>query len=318
MSSKYSFMVVDLRRCASLVWSCAYARALQEHTKLEWQPYRESTFLNAAYSLLFWKGAPGTAEVRQDRQAIDAKTRRYFDHTFHTLLQKSHAHGPVGLVHYVNGLVESRAYCLNAVQQVFRDSSSINSEIAGQTEHAIKTLAKIKLTSTLALTGMTCSVAMLGGSAVLLAESGAIKLGADVIGEIVKPHEHIGTNVKGVAYQLAKYEGEKGSDKAAEAAKGIGEKALGEYGPKLAAAQRRIERYSYELFRKFGRRKAARAEARLLNAKADKAVATRAVESAERTIKVAKFAGKAVPLVFAAWDVYDAWQDYKEDTATGE
>jgi hypothetical protein len=104
------------------------------------------------------------------------------------------------------------------------------------------------------------------------------------------------------------------ADKGAEHIGHVGEQGIRRYGPKLASAELRIERYSADLARRFRSRKAIKIGRRLKNAKADQAIATRALGGAERAVKVSKVAGKAVPLVFAAWDVIDAWNDYVEDT----
>lgn len=318
MSLRASFMCLDLRRCAFLVWSCARARALQEQTQIEWQPYRGNKALNAIYSVLFWKEGPGTVEIRQDQKKIDALTKKYFDHTLDVFLEKSFTLGPAALAHYADSLTSTRAYALESVRQIFREASSINSEVAGEAHRAVETLAKIRLASALTLTGAGCYLALAGASIVLVTEVGYVKLGADVIGEIIRPHDHVGENVKGVAYQLTKYGAEKGADKLAEHAKEIGEHGLKEYGPKLASAEQRIERYSEQLARRFRSKKAIKIGRRLENAKTDQAAAVRAVESAEGTVKIAKVAGKAVPLVFAAWDVIDAVREYKEDIGESE
>jgi hypothetical protein len=78
----------------------------------------------------------------------------------------------------------------------------------------------------------------------------------------------------------------------------MGEKALETYAPKLVAAEHRIQRYSEALLRKIGPRKAGIAVRRLGNAESDKTIASRAIGAQERNVKVGKFAGKTVPLVF--------------------
>ena len=104
MSGRFQFMCLDLRQSAVLVWSCARARALQEQTRLEWEPYRDSKVLNAVYAVLFWKGGPGTAEIRQDQSKIDALTSQYFDQMFEVFLSKSFTLGPSALSQYIDGL----------------------------------------------------------------------------------------------------------------------------------------------------------------------------------------------------------------------
>jgi hypothetical protein len=307
-------MCLDLRRSALLVWSCARARALQQQTQLEWQPYRDSKVLNAIYSVLFWKEGPGTVEIRQDQAKVNRLTMQFFDQTFDSFLDKS-THGPVALTHYVQGLVNIRAFALRSVQEMFREAASINSEIAGETRKTIETLAQIKLASALVLTGTGCYLALSGASIVLVAQAGLVKLGSDVTGEVIKSHDHIDENVKGVAYQLGKFGAEKGSDKLAEHAGHLGEHGLKEYGGKLVSAEQRIERYSAALASKIKAGKRAKAAGRLNNAVADQAIAQGGLKTASKTLKAAKFAGKGIPLVFAAWDVIDAMKEYLEDTA---
>jgi len=316
MPHNFSFMCLDLRRTAFLAWSYARARALQEQTRIEWEPYRGSKVLNAIYGVLFWKEGPGTAEIRQDQKKIDALTNGYFNHTFDTFLEKSFTLGPVGLAHYADELVATRDYAFQSVQEMFHDASSINAEVAGEAQRAIETLAKIKLASTLTLTATSC-ILTLGGSGAALTV-GYTKLGYDVLCQTIKPHDHVGENVKGVAYETGKYAGEKGADKLAEHAGEIGEHGLKQYGPKLLSAEQRIERYSKELARRFRSGKVKKIARRLDNATADRAAATRGLVGAERTVKAAKVAGKAVPLVFAAWDVIDAYHEYREDIGAGE
>ncbi len=318
MVPRLSFMCLDLRRCAILVWSTAWARALQQQTQIEWQPYRASKVLNAVYSVLFWKEGPGTAEIRQDQRRVDELTRQFFDHTFDIFLDKSFTNGPVALARYVDGLVSARAYALESVGQVFKEASSINNEVVSEASQTVKTLARIKLASALTLTGLNCCVAMAGGSVALVAQTGFVKLGADVAGEIIKPHDHIGGNVKGVAYQVVRDRMEKGSDKLALHVERVGEQAMEEYGPKLVSAQQRIERYSADLARKIRGRKRVVAARRLETAVADETLAEGTIESVSHTVKIAKVAGKALPLVFATWDLVDALNEYSEDTESAD
>ncbi len=63
----------DLRRIYHFINSVAYAQAAQNHTKLSWQAYKDSAVLNAIYFVMYWKGAPGTVEVSQDTQLIEAR-----------------------------------------------------------------------------------------------------------------------------------------------------------------------------------------------------------------------------------------------------
>lgn len=314
MPDKFQFMCLDLNRAAFLCWSCAHARALQEQTRLEWEPYRSSKALNAIYGVLFWKEGPGTVEIQQDQRKIDILTERYFNDTFDAFLQKSFSLGPAGLAHYAEGLISTRNYGLNAVQQIFRDASSINESIADQAHRTIRTLAAIRLGSALVLTGTGCTVTLAGGSAALAMQIGVVKLGADVMGQIIKPHDRISGNVKGIAYESGKFGAETIADKMAENTGEIARHGLGKAGAKLAFAQQRIQHYSRELARRFQSRKALKIGRRLENAKSDAAIARRTIRTSGRTLKAAKIAGKAVPLVFAAWDVIDAWSEYEGET----
>jgi hypothetical protein len=100
--------------------------------------------------------------------------------------------------------------------------------------------------------------------------------------------------------------------------KEIGEKALKEYEPKLKSAEKRIERYCSELAGKIRGSKRVVATRRLDKALLDAGAAGHIVENAEKKVKLARNAGMAVSLVFAAWDIYDALNSYSSDMASAQ
>jgi hypothetical protein len=54
---------------------------------------------------------------------------------------------------------------------------------------------------------MGCFAALTASGVVLVArgaQAGAVKLTADVVSEVIRPTDHIGTNVMGVGYQFGK------------------------------------------------------------------------------------------------------------------
>jgi hypothetical protein len=285
---------------------------LQENTHIEWKPYRDSKVLNFIYDTLVpWKAGPGTAEINQDLARVNRLTTQYFDHLFDIFIEKSITKGPADLVHYVNNLVATRAYALQAVQEMFRDATAINEEVAGTAHEAVQKLAAIKLASTLVLTGMSCGVALSGAGVALIAQASGVKFAYDLSLDIVKPD--LAATAKGIGYDSEKILLDIGSDHLKEHVAKAGEHALKESEGKLDLAIQRINRYSAQLAKHIRSKKAIKITRRLGSAEADASFAARHAQLAKTAMKGVKFVGKALPVVFATWDAIDAIKEYHED-----
>jgi hypothetical protein len=320
-------LCLDVIDTAHFLWTVAYARALQQTTQLVWVPYRDSSVLNGIYAVMgkFGYGAPGTVEVSTNQIRLEQLTDQFFDSTIDAFFNKAtDATHPMHLGKWMDGLVETRRYSLEAVQSVFADATDINREIMTTTATGIKRLAAIHLASTVALSAMSCGIG-LAGSGVAITVSGGIQTGYGIAGEVIKGWEKA-DRAKAISIGLAKEGGKKvleeGADKAAETGLEASTKWAIAYRPKILAAMRKIDKYSAEVAQKVrttaGRptpgKKLVIASRRLETATAEKAVALGGARTAIRVTKTVRALGKAIPIIFAVWDVVEALQDYHEET----
>jgi len=317
----------DLVDVLHFLWSVAHAHALQEQTRLVWQPYRDSAVLNAIYFVFsrVGYGAPGIAEVTQNTQRIDALTDKYFDELIQEFLRKAadESH-PSVLGKWMISRMESRDFALQGVQEIFHDAAEINREIVEGTQRGIERLARIHLASTLALTGISCAIGIgwVGGLTRLEIFTGlATKTSYGIAGAIIKEwNDHSLANAVAVGAakdstkQLLLCGAEKTADKAAE--KGV--HALTgwalRYLPAIKAANVQVERYSVEVGRKLASRKSEVVFRRLAAAKAKSVAVHAGARRAIAAVAAAKSATRfGIPLVFAAYDILDAISDYREE-----
>jgi hypothetical protein len=315
----------DLVDTLHFLWSVGQARAVQEQTKLVWQPYRDSSVLNAIYTVFRSYGEPGTVEVTQNSARIAELTDKYFDELIDKFLLRAvdHSH-PLSLARWMELQRDIRDSALQSVAEIFRDAAEINTEIVDGTKKGIQRLAKIHLISTIALTGMSCAIGIGWVGALSRAEllvAGGTKVGYGVAAEIIKDWgHHSGANaiaigaVKGGTKELVQYGAEKGVHHTAE--KGVEASTAWalKYLPKLRAANAKVLHYSEQVGRKLGSRKHNIAVRRLAAAEAKSTALHSGARNAIRTVQAAKLARQSVPLVFAAYDIYEAFKDYDEET----
>ncbi len=323
----------DLPTVSRFFRSVALAIAFQKHTSIEWVTYRDSKVLNAVYAVLFWKEPPGTAEVKMaSRQSIERTTDELHQQFLFAWIDKLHQGGPTAGNDYVNQMARLRDYARQAVQDVYRDASQINAEVINQTQDAIVALARIKLAATV-------GVAVIGGAAgvafALGAAGGAAAGGITVFGlqagasattfglagfgysatnSILKTWEQ-GPQAKiaAVSVDTGKYVA---SEAGGKIAGGVLDKALAQQGRSaqiMSSAEGQIRKYSQKLaeetLRKGQRRKAQNI---VHGATQQLARETANFNKAAQTAKLARGVGVGIPVLFAAWDIKDAWGDYQE------
>lgn len=304
----------DLPAVSQFCRSVALAMAFQKHTQLEWVENRDSGVLNALYSVMFWKAPPGSAEVRQSSQAqIEETTDQMHEHFLLTWLNKLADKGPAVAGAYISELWKIREYARDAVQDVFRDAYSVNQMVAGELKNAITNLARIRLAGTV-------GVAVLGAAgAIVLAPAGALICGGVSFGysstcSLIKTWEQ-GPSAKavGISVEGGKAVGGEVLGRAAEAGsvRALASQAKAEQIIKSCEGQ--IRKFSQRLTQD-GLRKAQLAKARgIIRSSAGQAATQQQVLSqATRAAKVASVAKVGVPLVFAAWDIWEGFSDYNE------
>lgn len=304
----------DLPAVSRFCRSVALAMAFQKHTQLEWVENRDSGVLNALYSVMFWKTPPGSADLRQSSQAeIEATTDQMHEHFLLTWLNKLSDKGPAVAGAYISELLKIREHARDAVQDVFRDVYSVNQMVAGELKDAITNLARIKLAGTV-------GVAVLGAAgAIVLAPAGAIICGGLSFGysstcSLIKTWEQgSGAKAVGISVEGGKAVGGEVLGRAAEAGnvRALASQAKAEQIIKSCEGQ--IRKFSQRLTQD-GLRKAQLAKARgiVRSSASQAAVQQQVLGQASRAARVASVAKVGVPLVFAAWDIWEGFSDYGE------
>jgi hypothetical protein len=324
----------DLPTVSRFFRSVALAVAFQRHTSTEWVTYKDSTVLNAVYTVLFWKEPPGAVEVKQSsRQSIERATDELHQQFLFAWIEKLYQGGPSAGNEYVERMARLRENAREAVNDLFRDAARINAEVANQTRDAIVALARIRLAATVGVAviggaaGVAFALSAAGGAAAaggvtvfgLQAGASATTFGVAGFGysatnSIIKTWEQ-GPTAKVAAVSL-----DTGKAVASEvgggAAGGLYLKAMEQQarsGQIISSAEGQIRKYSARLADETLRRGQMR-KARNIVGKSTQQIATESANLARagRTAQAARLGGAGIPVVFAAWDIIDAWGDYQD------
>lgn len=318
--------------------SVALAVAIQRTTSIEWVAYRDSTALNIAYALMPWKEGPGFAEVNQGtRHQIERMTDDLQLDFLRVWLKRIHEGGPAAGNKYVNTMEHVRDDARKAVSDLFRDARIVNDMVINQTNQVIKDLATVKLTAQI---GVAVIGAVVGVSFVVAAAAGAggaASAGAGV-SFIVGNAGASGTAFAGagLAHSIShsvinNWESGVGAEACeimwesakAGVSEGLGTLANSQLAKalagttrteaKLAQLQADIARHSAALARK-STRGAARtsAGAALARKQGMQTTEQAAGQGFARNAGRATLGGMVVPVVFAAWDINDALNDYSQ------
>ena len=323
-------LLLDLDKTLRFIRSTAMARALAESARLEWKSYDDSVFLNVVYGLMPWKEKPGSVEVQiahgkalHDRQheiamaSLEAWTKTW-------------ASGPQAMCNYMNGLERVRAGSLESLEMVFHDARAINSAVEQQLNSSIRTFAAIKL-------GATVAVALIAGGAAIAIGAGATAVSAggatlafgasgtafgatstafSITCSLIKEWNAAPTaKVVAVSKDTGKYLAGEAIDKTADymVKKAGVSQALHEQ--MLAKADRLIDHYS-QMIARTGRQKVKkRAMSKLGENLAKHEVAQQGIKQSSQLGKAAGALKTGAPIVFAAWDIWDAVGDFRETWA---
>ena len=314
MTAPLTAICYDLPAVSRFCRSVALAMAFQKHTHIEWVEQRDSTVINTLYTVLFWKTPPGVVEVRQSSKAqIEETTDQLHERFLFAWLSKLHEQGPHFANIYIAELLKIRDQARSAVQELFRDANQINQMVAGELRDAIVNLARIKLAGTV-------GVAVLGASgAIVLAPAGAMICGGISLGysstcSLIKTWEQGATaKAVGVSVELGKAAGSEALGRVAEASQ---LKALTQHAKAeqiIRSCEGQIRKFSQRLSQNW-LRKAQQAKARSIvnSATAQIAGQQQVLSQATRTAQIAGAAKVGVPMVFAAWDIWEGISDYNE------
>lgn len=325
----------DFNAVSRFFRSVAVTMALQRNTSLEWTTYRDSAVINGIYSVLLWKGAPGMAEIRTgNRMAVEQETDQLHERFVLAWLRKLHEGGPEAANVYVSHMAQVREDARDAIDDVMRDAREINSEVINETRDAIVTLGRIRLGASVGVAviggvaGVAFAAAAAGGGAAAAggitvlgleagasaAAFGAVGFGYSATGSIIKTWED-GPKAKmaAVSMDAGKAAASEAGGTMAQAgvSRALADQARSEH--IIRSAEGQIRKHSERLGQE-GLRKAAMRKSKNIVQRSTAQVAKES-DSLARAGKMAKDMGKVakgIPVVFAAWDILDAWGEYQD------
>lgn len=291
----------------------AMAIEIQRNTRGEWKDYNESTLLNVAYALMPWKGKPGTFEVEQDWRAIDAATQVRTAALLDMFFRKLES-GPQTAGDYCASMQGLRASATLAVQELFNDAAAINAEVAGEAANGMRNMARLQFACTLILAGAGCWLALGGAVPVALATANvglkatAVGLSYNIAGALIKDGQSW-SSAQAIAIESGKSGGGEWLSTAEESAQTKLAAQIGTKSQQVAATEANINRLNAAIARKTSQRKIARLVAQRTAKEAGISRAKGEIAKAAGKQLTWTVASKAVPVLFLAHDVYNAWND---------
>jgi hypothetical protein len=299
-STRLTILCLDLASLAGFIRSVALSRATQNHTKLRWVEYKESSVLNFIYTVMPWKGSPGWVEVDTGiRSEVNRDAAKYASQ-YQNIVMKKMAEGPQSLAGYLQSLDEIRTFNLRAVQETFAEASSLNAQVLGETRDGIRVLAAIKL-------GADVTIAVAAPFVVDLAYS-VITTGIKEVSE--------GQRVDAVAFKEATVAGKELSEETMDVISKQWQGRAAEIGHEIAEFEDKIAERQEVLARKVkkGKKGAHTVSKSIRHLKEDAAFVQKDMNKALRKEKIFK----GLKFGFVAWDVIEAFGDFGETWSASE
>jgi len=146
-------LIFDEDQIISFLESVSRSKALECHLKIYWKEYDESAVLNFIYTVMWWKGKPGTVEVDLgDQKKIEEETANDSFRLLESFVQHA-AQGAQRAVRFLETQEQIRNLCQQTISDTFREARSLNAEIMAEVQKSIAILAVIKCASTITLKG---------------------------------------------------------------------------------------------------------------------------------------------------------------------
>lgn len=308
-------------RCAAVVRggyldvlfrSTALSLATREHTKVEWETYKNGVSLGILYTLAFWKQPPGGVGVAQAQKSIiQASADAHYARLWERFLATAAAEGFKGVLRYAEECAMIRDKAQVDLKWFFLQVARDNEQVIVAASEGIRTFAQVKLAGQvgLAACGLGGAYILVGGAAWLAT---GVSIGGSMGVSIAKNWSEENT-VEAVAIDYDK-----------ENAKFWIDKALGtvsDHNASLALSQidagkKTMERAEQEIARQ-AKINARRSPQRIAAAEARWSAANQSVGQGTRRAAAAKTGqviAKGLPILFFGLEVYDAVADYKTAT----
>jgi hypothetical protein len=301
-----SIVCYDFPAVVRFLDSVALAMALQQNTALEWNRYDESKVLNAMYWVMAWKTPPGTVELKTDEKRVDVVRCDLLARFVGTWLDRV-CEGPRAASQYLADKARLRDLANEGIQDALREAHVINSEIGGEVRGTVEKLAAIRLSSTLAVTGVGAAAGGLAAFAVASSYS--------IVGAVVKDWSRAPAG-QVAALKFAEEGGKKFVEESLER-NGVRLRATALEHQALADKALRKVRDAEKGLAKLGLSRTRRAtqNRRLANAAEQFAESRRAASGFRSAGKVLGRAATAASVVFVAMEVVDAITEYQETVA---
>ena len=298
-------LIFDGEQLLRFFRSVAFAKVTARNIKLEWVPYKDSKVLNIIYGLMPWKGEPGTVEVKiENEQMSGVEMQKEADHFMDLFLEKL-AEKPASATAYLSGLENIRQMCLQDIQNVYTEAQAISRELIAETQRGIQRLSQIKLAST---------VALKTAGLVAPAPSFLISLGYDVtleyIKELGKTDDATMAGIVGIKKELVEIGKHKIENTAEHQADKLLRKGDG-YKKEMEALEKKIEDVERQLERKIKQSKRSKFQTRLETRKGELAAQQKGLKGANLKAKGLS----AVKYLFFAYDMFEAYHEYQEETS---
>lgn len=144
-------LVFDEDELIGFLASVARAKALERHVKLRWKDYDDSEVLNVIYTLMPWKGKPGTVEVDLgDQRQIESEIAADEEHLHEVFVDKA-SKGCEPIIRFLEAQEKIRESCLKTVRDVFEEAHTLSSGMIAEAQRAVTKLTAIKCASTITL-----------------------------------------------------------------------------------------------------------------------------------------------------------------------
>jgi hypothetical protein len=299
----------DLRRVVGLLNSAAYAMAAQKYTNLTRSKFSDSSAWNAILRAI--TGETGYPELTQDVRTIEIEQRKNFT----TLLSNACSEiscGPARFIGFLEKVQSDRQWHLEAMRMLFRSSISIGNKIAGDLTPVVRGLAVIEYGSTIFVAATPVGLTFAGASALSLASATWIACGYSLTKNLAKDineARHSGV----IAFDTSinkdpRSIGMAVTDTAGQKVERMMENRIEHQTDLIEEAEKEIAKLSRSVARTVSSKKLAKVGRKIDRAQG---VATDAAQA----VKVAKYAtygARALTVAFAAFDIYEGWEEYEK------
>ena len=246
-------------------------------------------------------------------------------------IDRLHMQGPAVASQYVRRMERLRDNARAATQEMYRDAGELNRQIVEGLDDGIRNLARIKLASQVGVAVIGAAgviviaggaTLMVGGATLTAGQAGAAITGIQLTNSFalsMAKNWGLSSQAKAVAIDMGKEGGKVAAGEILGAgADAMTRKAVQQIGHSeqiMRSAQGQITKYSKVMAEEGLRKARYRKATNILQGSRNQIARQSGVIAKSTTRKVAAgILSKALPVVFAAWDIKDAYSDYTETT----